>query len=161
MTLKLPKINKHTSQTASRLPHPTLGTSFINTNWCEHSFMQNVAEKKTLRGNPRGGSSKQSSLCFCWVNMICSSRLSVLSFHPLWNWGYIVGELWGNTTEDVLPEDMIPLPQVFLIQDHRQRALVSEVRADELVAAHLVRVNMGILESSSGPTRKHTRWPWH
>ena len=26
------------------------------------------------------------------------------------NWGYIAGELWGNTTEDVLPEDVITLP---------------------------------------------------
>lgn len=31
-------------------------------------FTQYTAEKKTLQGNPRGASSKQSSFCFCWVN---------------------------------------------------------------------------------------------
>ena len=77
--------------------------------------MQNVAKKKTLRGNPRGGSSKQRGFHFCWLNVICSLWLSVPSFLLLLNRGNIFGELGGITIEDVLPGDMITLSQVFPI----------------------------------------------
>lgn len=119
--------------------------------------MQNIAENKTLRGNPRGGSSKQTSFRCYRVSVICSLRLSIPPFLSPSNIGSIFGELWGITIEGCHEGTWLYCPK-----SCRDQSPGVMVKADACVAAHKVCVNMCPLESRSGPSwevRKHIKWP--